>query len=97
MAHVQFASNDNLDYERIGRFIFSFHRVCGSVEGLAEPRLVRNAPRELAQRASDLSAAFHRIINNPASISENEIESTLRKATEVQAEIDRWRAEDRGP
>jgi len=87
------ASNDGLDYERIGRFIFSFHRVCGSVEALKEVSLVNGASQQLAARAHDLAKMFEGVVKNPNSIGESEIDSVLREATNVQVEIDKWRCE----
>jgi hypothetical protein len=86
------ASNDSLDYERIGRFIYSFHRVCGSVEALNEIALARDAPQGLAVRAFGLVKMFERVVKKSQYIPESEITSALLEATVVQAEIDEWRS-----
>lgn len=85
------AANDRLDYERVGRFIYSFHRICGSVEALADVGLASEAPPELAQRAANLAAKFQRTLENIAHMAEGELELTLREAADVQAAIDEWR------
>lgn len=89
----QSASNDNLDYERLGRFIYTFHRICGSADKLTDTELATDAPPELAKRAAYLAQKFHHIIENPGSTAESELGSTLHEATEVQRRIDEWRAQ----
>lgn len=88
----QSASNDNLDYERIGRFIYSFHRICGSAGKLTDTELATDAPPELAKRAASLAQKFHHIMENPGSTAESELASTLHEAAEVQRGIDEWRS-----
>jgi hypothetical protein len=90
--HGQSASNDSVDYERIGRFIYTFHRVCGSIDALNETALATNAPPELKDLASNLAQKFNHILKNAASTSEKELESTLNQASEVQAQISEWRS-----
>jgi len=90
--HERSASNDSVDYERIGRFIYSFHRVCGSIDELNETALAANAPRELKELASNLAQKFNHILKNAASTPEKELEATLSEATEVQAQINEWRS-----
>ncbi|KQZ44949.1 hypothetical protein [Duganella sp. Root1480D1] len=80
------------DYERIGRFIYSFHRICGSVEALTETALAENAPRELKVRAARLAQKFKHILENAASTADSEIEATLNDASEVQMEIKKWQS-----
>jgi hypothetical protein len=91
------ASNDSLDYERIGRFIYSFHRACGSVEALSEVSPANGAPHQLASRAYNLAKMFDRVVKNSSVIRESEIDSVLREATNVQVEIDEWRSEASRP
>ena len=90
--HEQAASNDRIDYERIGQFIYSFHRVCGSVEELSKTALAENAPTGLRERAASLARKLGHLLDNAALTDENEFESMLREASEVQSEIDRWRS-----
>lgn len=85
------ASNDSLDYERIGRFIYSFHRVCGSTEALKEVSLTTGVPQEIAGRAHNLATIFDRVVKNPGSMTESDIDSILREATDTQSAIDVWR------
>ncbi|WP_426341499.1 hypothetical protein ACN9MZ_07040 [Pseudoduganella sp. S-14] len=94
--HEQSAANDSLDYERIGRFIYSFLRICGSVDVLTETAALGNMPRDLAVRASNVAQKFDYILKNSASVPEGELESTLSEVTEVQTEIDKWRFRDSG-
>lgn len=84
------ASNDSLDYERIGRFIYAFQRACIPMEELRSDQLKNGAPAELVQRAASLAQKFQHIVNNAASTSEIELESTLREAAELGGEINRF-------
>lgn len=88
----QAAANDMVDYDRIGRFIYAFHRMCGSVETLSDTAQDANAPRELKDRAARLARNYEHILANIASTADSELESTLRLASEVRAEIDNWRS-----
>jgi len=90
--HEQSAANDRIVYERIGRFIYSFHRVCGSIEALNETALAANAPRELQERAANLAQKFSHILKKSAFASDEELRTTLVEASEVQSEIARWRS-----
>ncbi|MGB9989126.1 hypothetical protein [Pseudoduganella rhizocola] len=92
MMHDRPASNDSLDYERIGRFVYSFHRICGSVDVLTEIGLDRTAPQELAKRAASLARTFDRILKDAISVPESEIDSALREASAVQTGINEWLA-----
>lgn len=80
------------DYERIGRFIYSFHRICGSVETLTETALAESAPRELKVRAASLAQKFNHILENAASTVDSEFSATLKEASEIQMEIEKWRS-----
>jgi hypothetical protein len=90
--HGRPASNDSLDYERIGRFIYAFHGICGSVDALTDTELAANAPPPLVQRAARVAQKYRHITSNFASTAEGELESTLREVTEVQSGIDEWRS-----
>jgi hypothetical protein len=93
--HGQPSSNDGVDYERIGRFIYSFHRVCASIDELNEVALATNAPSELKELAANLAQKFSHVLKNFASTSDNELETTLSEASEVQAQINAWRSTGR--
>lgn len=84
------ASNDSLDYERIGRFIYAYRRMCTPIERLRSGPLNLAAPPELVQRAASLDQRFQHIVNNAASTPEKELESTLRAAVQLTAEIDQF-------
>lgn len=83
------AANDNMDYERIGRFIYGFHRVCGSVEQLNQFAARPGVPPELAARASSLAQKFEHILTYANAVGETELDATLQEAVDLQAEIDR--------
>jgi hypothetical protein len=87
------ALNDRVDYERIGRFIYSFHRICGSVDELTKIGVDTSAPQELAARALRVVEKFEYVLKNSAFIAEAQLESTLRKAADLQAEIKEWRSQ----
>lgn len=84
------ASNDSLDYERIGRFIYAFQRTCIPMEELRSDQLKNAAPPVLVQRATSLAQKFKHIVSNAASTPEIELESMLREAAELGGEINRF-------
>lgn len=90
--HEQPASNDRVDYERIGQFIYSFHRICGSVEKLTEAASASNTPHDIKERAASLARKFDHILENAASTPESELEMTLHEASAAQAELDKWQS-----
>jgi hypothetical protein len=84
------------DYERIGRFIYAFHRAGVSVEQLTDPTLARRAPPELAQRAGALAVKYEQIVANQATAPDHELKATLREAELVGATIAQWWKEQDG-
>lgn len=78
-------------YERIGRFIYAFHRAGVSVDKLTDPVLARRAPPELAQRAGALAEKFDQVVKQPAPVPDEELHAMLREAHEVGAAIHQWR------
>jgi hypothetical protein len=79
------------DYERIGRFIYAFHRAGASADKLRAPDLAAQAPSELAQRARSLADHVDRILMEHANVPDAELEATLREAAAVSAAIEQWR------
>ncbi|MGH8854233.1 MAG: hypothetical protein ACREWI_08140 [Telluria sp.] len=79
------------EYERVGRFIYAFHRAGLSPEKLADPLIARRAPPELAQRAADLAEKFDAIVKQRARLPDEELKATLREAEHVSAALARWR------
>ncbi|KQV45984.1 hypothetical protein [Duganella sp. Root336D2] len=90
--HERLASNDRLDYERIGRFIYSLPRFCNAFDELIETGFETNAPRELVERATSIVQKVKHILKNAALTPEGELRSALQEASEVQAEIDKWQS-----
>ena len=84
------ASNDNLDYERIGRFIYAYQRLHLPIEQLMSAQLKIAAPPELLRRAASLDQKYQQIVNNFAATPEVELESTLREAGELSAEASQF-------
>ena len=78
-------------YERIGRFIYAFHRAGVSPEKLTDPAIARRAPPELAQRAAALAEKFDQIVKKQAACSDEEMKATLLEAQAVGAAIAQWR------
>jgi hypothetical protein len=83
------AANDGLDYERIGRFIYGFHRICNPAR-LTELARDASAPQELVQRAANLAKTFENILATIGTVTDSELESTLSEATDVQKAIVEW-------
>lgn len=84
-------TGDSPDYERVGRFIYAFHRAGGSIDALNGPVLAMHAPPELAARAKLLAQKFDFIVNANATVTDAEMQATLREATAVSALIAEWR------
>lgn len=77
------------DYERIGRFIYGFQRICGSVEGLTGAGLPASASPELVARATVLAQRYNLIVKDFAAASDEDFASTLEEAAAVQSLIDK--------
>ena len=77
------------DYERIGRFIYAFHRAV-SVKRLTDPLVARRAPPELARRALELAQRYERIVQAHAALPDEELRATLREAESVGADLAAW-------
>lgn len=70
------------DYERIGRFIYAFHRSGVSREELTSIE-VAHAPPELAQRTQRLASEFDCILKANARVPDERIEAALREGAEL--------------
>jgi negative regulator of sigma E activity len=79
------------DYERIGRFIYAFHRAGVSIDELKGDDIAKHAPRELATRASRLAQKFDFILKAQARVPDAEIDAILRQAADMSASIAAWR------
>lgn len=79
------------EYERMGRFIYAFHRAGVSTEQLTDPVLARRGPPELAQRAGALAERFDQVVKQRAAVPDEELAATLREARAVGAAIALWR------
>jgi len=76
------------DYERIGRFIYAFHRICGPVEGLSTDALPKSVSPEVAARAASLAQRFKLLEKDFAAATDEAFASTLEEAAAVRALID---------
>lgn len=77
------------DYERIGKFIYTFHRVCGRpVEDLAADALPKSVSPELAARAASLAQRFNLLAKDFAAATDEDFAATLEEAAAVRALID---------
>lgn len=79
------------DYERVGRFIYGFHRIVARNELERKTLAAQHAPRELLLRAGQLADEFDHILERSARVPDAEIEATLREAAVVQASLTTWR------
>lgn len=82
---------DEPDYQRVGRFIYAFHRA-----GVARQALtgfeMHAAPPALAARARLLAATFDHILQVHAQVPDDEIAAALREAGDLGAALAAWRA-----
>jgi hypothetical protein len=75
------------DFELVGRFIFEFHRLFGSVDALTGIELTTQAPQELGLRTARLTQQYKYIMANFATVTATEIAETLDEAAKVQGLI----------
>lgn len=78
-------------YERIGRFIYGFHRIVSRDELDRKSLAARHAPAELLSRAGRLADEFDRIVQNGGAVADVQMDVTLREAAEVQKALAAWR------
>jgi hypothetical protein len=77
------------DFERVGRFIYRFHRVVARDDLERKTLAGRHAPAELLQRAGRLADAFDHIVGSNT-ISDAEIDATLAEAVAVEKMLVAW-------
>lgn len=77
------------DYERIGRFIYRFHRIVARDDLEWKTLAARNAPDALRRRAHGLAAEFDHIVNSNA-VPDAEIDATLAEAAAVKELLTAW-------
>lgn len=80
-------------YERVGRFIYGFHRIVARDALERKTLAAQHAPRELLLRAGALADEFDHIVERSANVPDPEIEATLREAAAVQAALAAWRGD----
>jgi hypothetical protein len=79
------------DYERVGRFIYAFHRIVTPEDLDLKALSAQHAPEEPRLRAGRLAREFERIVQRGASVPDAALEATLREAAEVHAVLQAWR------
>lgn len=79
------------EYERVGRFIYGFHR--GVPRDALDSKTLagQGAPVELLLRAGRLADEFDRIVQKHASVPDAQLDATLREAADVGAALAAWR------
>jgi hypothetical protein len=77
------------DYERIGRFIYRFHRIVARDDLDRKTLASRHAPAELLLRAGQLADEFDHIVGSNT-IPDAELAATLSEATAVQKMLTAW-------
>jgi len=81
------------DYERVGRFIYGFHRIVARDALERKTLAAQHAPNELLLRAGALADEFDHIVQRSARVPDAEIDATLREAAAVQAALAAWRGD----
>jgi hypothetical protein len=83
------------EYERVGRFIYAFHRSVSRDDLDRKTLAGQGAPTELLLRAGKLADEFDCILKSmksSASVPDAELDATLREAEAVGAALAAWRA-----
>lgn len=75
------------DYERVGRFIYAFHRVFITVGGFSGSELNTTVPQDVRARAAALADRFEFVVTNYATVTDAEMVRTLDEAIEVEVLI----------
>ena len=79
------------EYERVGRFIYAFHRIV-SRDSLERITLFgQHAPTPLLLQAGRLGDEYDHILKNSATVPDAEIAAALRRAAAVRTALDAWR------
>jgi hypothetical protein len=79
------------DYERVGRFIYGFHRILSLNDLDRKTLAAQHAPAELLLRVGRLADEFDRIVQHSAAMSDLQLDLTLREAEAVNAALAAWR------
>lgn len=79
------------DYERVGKFIYAFHRVALPRDDLTHADM-ENAPPDIATRARRLADAFDHILAVLADVPDEEIDAVLREGAALGPIVRAWRA-----
>lgn len=74
------------EYERVGRFIYGFHRFVAR-DDLDRRALAGKVPKELLLRAGALADEFGHIVHDSARVPDAEMQATLREAEAVGAAL----------
>ena len=78
------------DYERIGRFVYAFHRIVSRDSLERKTLAAQHAPTPLLLRAGQLADEFDHIVKDGASVPQAEIDATLNEAAAVRTVLDAW-------
>jgi len=79
------------DYERVGRFVYAFHRVVSRDSLELKTLAAQHAPTPLLLRAGPLADEFDHILKDGAAVPQAEIDATLGEAAAVRTMLDAWR------
>jgi hypothetical protein len=78
------------DYERIGRFVYAFHRMVSRDSLERKTLAAQHAPTPLLLRAGQLADEFDHIVKDGAAVPQAEIDATLNEAAAVRTVLDAW-------
>jgi hypothetical protein len=78
-------------YERIGRFVYAFHRIVSRDSLERKTLAAQQAPTPLLLRAGQLADEFDHILKDGAAVPQAEIDATLGEAAAVRTMLDAWR------
>jgi hypothetical protein len=79
------------DYERIGRFIYGFHRILPRQDLDRKTLAAQHAPAELLLRVGKLADELDHVVSDGANPPDAELDATLREALAVNAALAAWR------
>jgi hypothetical protein len=79
------------DYDRVGRFIYGFHRTVTRDDLDRKALAAQHAPDALLLRAGRLADEFDRIVDNALRVSDAQLDATLREAGELRTALQAWR------
>ncbi|NVM78552.1 hypothetical protein FHW83_004380 [Duganella sp. SG902] len=82
----------NADFERVGRYIYAFHRAAAPLDQLSGDDLATTLPSELAARAARLVRQFELRLKTFDAATDEELQASLEEAAAVRALIDEWRS-----